>query len=66
MFPLDVDPGWYAEYWYGERPAAKRRAFSGSLARFAVLVVLLAGGGMVLSQLHAHGDASGYQDWEQE
>ena len=66
MFPNKVHPGWYDAYWYGERPRPRRRSFAGSLARFGVLIVLLAGGGVALSQLQAHKDASGAQDWEQE
>ena len=38
MFPFDVDPNWYEEYWYSDRPQPRRRSFGGSLARFAVLV----------------------------
>ena len=36
------------------------------MARFAVMVVLLAGGGLVLSEFHAGHGGHGYQDWEQE
>jgi hypothetical protein len=68
MFPneFEVDPGWYDAYWYSDRPRPKRRTFAGSLARFAVLAVLLAGSGVALSYFEARSDASGAHDWEQE
>ena len=48
MFPFEVDPGWHENYWYSDRPRPQqRRAFSGNVARFAVLVLLLAGSGVV-------------------
>jgi hypothetical protein len=65
-FPFRVDPEWYENYWYSERPRPKRRSFPVSLVRFAVLVVLLTGGSAVLSQFHVHRDLPGLQDWEQE
>ena len=67
MFPFEVDPGWYGNYWYSDRPRPQqRRAFSGNVARFAVLVLLLAGSGVVLSHVHDKANASVYQDWEEE
>ena len=66
MFPVEVDPGWYERYWLSERPQSRKRPVAGHLARFAVVVVLLAGGGAVLSHFHANHAGSGYQDWEQE
>ncbi len=66
MFPLQVDPGWYEKYWLSDRPQPKRRSFSANLARFAVVVALIAGFGAVLNHHHADRGASGYQDWEQE
>jgi hypothetical protein len=66
MFPLEVDPGWYGKYWLSERPQPQRRPFARHLARFAVVVVLLAGGGAVLSHFHSDHNGNGYQDWEQE
>lgn len=49
MFPF-VDPGWYEKYWYSDQPHPKRRSFSRSVTLFGVLVVLLIGGGLALSQ----------------
>ena len=82
MFPFEVDPGWYDAYWLSERPGPQHRSVAGHLARFAVVVALLAGGGAVLSRYHMQGvvdplikalsryhvsqDENGYQDWEQE
>jgi hypothetical protein len=66
MFPLKVDPGWYDDQWYGGRPRKQRKVLSASLGRFAVLGLLLAGSGVVLSHVNDQRDASGYQDWEQE
>jgi hypothetical protein len=65
--PFGPDPGWYENYWYGDRPQPRRRPFSASFARFAVLVALLAAGGAMLSKHHAYDDVSSQlQDWEQE
>lgn len=50
--PFNIDPNWYEKYWFGERAPPKRRVFRRGIARFAVLVALLAGGGVLLSQLH--------------
>jgi hypothetical protein len=66
MFPLKVDPGWYGDHWYSARPRKQRKVLSSSLGRFAVLGLLLAGSGVVLSHVNDQSDASGYQDWEQE
>jgi hypothetical protein len=68
MFPFEyeVDPGWYDAYWFNDRRRLKHRPFAGSLARFAVLAVLLAGSGVALSYFEARNDASGAHDWEQE
>ena len=52
MFPF-VDPGWYEEYWYSNRQRPKRRSFSRSIARFAVLVGLLVGGSLALKHFHS-------------
>ena len=68
MFPpFPPDPPRSGHYWYLEQPDPKRRSFSRSLARFAVLVALLAGCGLLLSSHHVPRDvSSGLQDWEQE
>jgi hypothetical protein len=66
MLPFAVDPGWYGKYWLTEQPRRKRQPLHGKMASLAVVVVLLAGSGMILNHLHAQGDAGGYQDWEQE
>lgn len=64
MFPLQVDPHWYEDYWYGDRTPPRRRTAFRGLARFTLLVVLLAGGSAVLGSVHVQHDAPGYQDWE--
>jgi hypothetical protein len=66
MFPVEVDPAWYDKYWYSNRPRRQRRYLSGAMARFAVLVVLLAGSGVALSYFEAQSSAVGGQDWERE
>ena len=66
MLPFAVDPEWYDTYWLTERPHRKRQPLRTDMARLAVVVVLLAGSGVVLEHLHAQGDWGGYQDWEQE
>jgi hypothetical protein len=66
MFPFKVDPEWYENYWLSDRPHPPRKSLAGRLTRFAVVVVLVVGGGAVLSRLHVDHGASGYQDWEQE
>jgi hypothetical protein len=66
MSDFIVDPGWYEAYWYGDRLRSERRSLSGNLARLAVLVVLLAGSGLVLDHFHDQQPTSGYQDWEVE
>ena len=52
MFPF-VDPGWYEEYWYSDRPRPKRKPFSRSVTRFAVVVGLLVGGSFALKHFHS-------------
>ncbi len=49
MFPFNVDPKWYDDHWLRDRPRAKRRSFSANVALLAALVLLLAGGGLVLN-----------------
>jgi hypothetical protein len=67
MTPFEVSPGWYDSYWYSDRPRPKRRSFSANFARFAVLIALLTGSGLALSNLQVQRDvSSGLQDWEQE
>jgi hypothetical protein len=66
MFPIEVHPGWYDAYWYSERQRPRRRSLAERLARFTVLIVLLAGGGVALGHSQAHRDVSGAHDWEQE
>jgi hypothetical protein len=48
MFSIEVDPKWYDNYWLGAHPRNERRSFSQKVAWFAALVILLAGGGLVL------------------
>jgi hypothetical protein len=44
MLPFKVDPAWYDEFWMTERPE-RRRSLPGNLARLAMVVALLVGGG---------------------
>ena len=66
MFRFEVDPDWYENYWLREQPRPRHRSVGGQLARFAVVVALVVGGGAVLSRYHVSHDDSSYQDWEQE
>jgi hypothetical protein len=59
MFPFLVDRSWFENFWYGERPRAKRRPFTRRLARFAVCVVLVVGGAVAVGQLRS-GETSGH------
>ncbi|HET7883635.1 MAG TPA: hypothetical protein VFL55_22300 [Acetobacteraceae bacterium] len=65
MFPFAAKPDWYENYWLSDQPRPRQRSLAGHLARFAVVVALVVGGGAVLSHYHGHNDG-GYQDWEQE
>jgi hypothetical protein len=50
MFAIEVDPKWYENYWLRAQPRGERRSFfeKVKVALFAALVILLAGGGLVL------------------
>ena len=54
MLPLppQLNPNWYEDYWYGERPRRKRRVLRRSWTRFGVLFALLAGGSLLLGQFY--------------
>ena len=67
MFPpFPPDPPRFDRYWYSEQPAPERRSTLRSLARFALLVELLVGGGLLLSRHNVQRDTSGgLQRWEQ-
>ncbi len=62
MFPFGVDPDWYEKYWFSEPSRPKRRHVGGHLARLAVVLGLLAGGGALLSHFHVNHDGNRYQD----
>ena len=66
MFPWNVDPSWYEKYWLSEAPQPKHRSFPQHVARFAVLVAVVAGGGALLSHFHATRDVNAYPSWQQE
>lgn len=67
MSPFEVSPGWYDAFWCHDRRRPKHQTVSRNVARVAVLIVLLLGGGLVVTNLQVHGDVSGgMQDWEQE
>ena len=48
MEPFHVNEKWYDDYWYGERPAPKRRSFAKSFGRIAACLFLILGGAAVL------------------
>jgi hypothetical protein len=66
MYRFEVGPGGYDSFWCNARPRPKRRLLGAGLARFGVLVVLLAGSGLALSYFQAQGGAFGAHAWEQE
>jgi hypothetical protein len=66
MFPFEVNPEWYENYWLREQPRRYRPSLGGQLTGFAVVVALVVGGGALLSRYHVSQDDRGYQDWEQE
>jgi hypothetical protein len=51
MVPFEVAPEWFDNYWYSDRPLSGLKSFSRSVARLAVLIVLLTSSGMALSHL---------------
>jgi hypothetical protein len=59
MFPFLVDRSWFENFWYRAPVRPKRRPFARSLARFAVCVVLVFGGVLIVGQLHGSGRVSG-------
>lgn len=65
MFPF-VDPGWYEKYWFSEPPQPRRSSLPRKLARFAVVVAVLAGGGVALSHFSANHDGSAFLNSEHE
>ena len=48
MFAIRIDPNWYDDYWFGDRPRGRRRSMSEKMALLAAIVMLLAGGGLEL------------------
>ena len=52
MFPFRVDPAWYQEHWLTDRPGRRARPV-GNMARFAIVVALLAGS-VALSRFDLH------------
>ena len=49
MFPLEVKESWFRDYWYGNRPSAKRRSLRKWMAGVAVCVLLALGSAVTLS-----------------
>jgi hypothetical protein len=66
MFPFYVDPRWYDKYWLTEQPYRNRPPRRANMARLVVVVVLLAGSGLILKHLDDLGAANGNQSWEEE
>lgn len=62
MHPLLVNPRWFQDYWYGERPVPRRRSLRGSLARFAICILVVVGGAAVLLERSGVHDASAQPD----
>ncbi len=48
MFAIKVDPNWYDDYWFGDRPRARRRSISQTMGLLAAIALLLVGGGLEL------------------
>ena len=40
MFPLEVKESWFRDYWYSNRPSAKRRSLRKRMAGVAVCILL--------------------------
>lgn len=49
MFPLEVKESWFKDYWYGNRPTAKRRPLRKRMAGIAVCILLALGSAVTLS-----------------
>lgn len=49
MIPFDVPPGWFGSYYFSDRLGPRRKPLRGSIAHFALLVVLVGGGAIALS-----------------
>ena len=56
--PFLMDENWYQNYWYGQQPRPWRHSFPTSLTRFALCILVVAGGAVIASELH-HGNATG-------
>jgi hypothetical protein len=56
MHPVHVDPRWFEDYWYRERPFPKRRSLPRSLGRLVLCILVVVGGAAVLvEQSSPHG-----------
>jgi len=53
MIPFGVNKSWYEDYWYSGRPDRRQRTVSRDLGRFAVCIMLFAGGVAMLGQMGA-------------
>jgi hypothetical protein len=49
MFPLEVKESWFKDYWYGNRPRAKRRSLGKRLTGVAICIMLALGSAITLS-----------------
>jgi hypothetical protein len=62
IFPLEVKESWFKDYWYSDRPRAKRRSPGKRLTGLTVYILLALGSAVTLSHFlsgdlasHLHG-----------
>ena len=58
LLPSQVSPAWFEKYWYGHQGKVRRPTSSKTLARCAIGILLVLGGGAVLYQFSAGRSAS--------
>jgi hypothetical protein len=62
MFPLEVKESWFKDYWFSNRPRAKRRSLRKRMTGVAVCILLALGSAVTLNHFlggdlasHLHG-----------